>query len=258
MPLLFYWCADFNQPSRLRTDPYAGESRQGVNFVDFDWRTLRGTPIDAILRAGTMDQGERLNTITHLVGAALALAGLIVLVVQASLKGDPWKIVSFSVYGVTLVTLYFFSTVYHSIRGRAKSIFQKLDHSAIYLLIAGTYTPFTLVTLRGLWGWSLFGLVWGLAIAGIAQEIFWKTKRRILSVVIYLLMGWLVVIFIRPLVRALPGAGLVWMMAGGLFYTLGVVFYALDKKISYGHGVFHFFVLAGSVCHYIAVFFFVL
>ena len=205
-----------------------------------------------------MDQDERLNTLTHLVGAALALAGLIVLVVLASLKGDPWKIVSFSIYGVTLVALYFFSTVYHGIRGKAKAIFQKLDHSAIYLLIAGTYTPFTLVTLRGLWGWFIFGIVWGLAIAGIAQEIFWKTKNRILSVVIYLLMGWLVVIFIRPLVRALPAAGLAWMIAGGLFYTLGVVFYALDKKIPHGHGVFHFFVLAGSSCHYITIFFFVL
>jgi len=196
--------------------------------------------------------------VTHLIGAALALAGLTVLVVFASLKGDPWKIVSFSVYGVSLVTLYCFSTVYHGIRGKAKAVFQKLDHAAIYLLIAGTYTPFTLVTLRGLSGWSLFGAVWGLATAGIVQEIFLKKKSRVLSVVIYLFMGWLVIIFIRPLVRVLPVSGLVWMIAGGVFYTLGVFFYSLDKRIPYGHGIFHFFVLAGSACHYIAIFFFVL
>lgn len=205
-----------------------------------------------------MNRDERLNTISHLVGAALALAGLVILVVQASLQGDPWKIISFSVYGFTLVSLYFFSTVYHAMSGKAKAILQKIDHSAIYLLIAGTYTPFTLVTLRGAWGWSVFSIVWGLAIVGIVQDIVLTTKRRILSVIIYLLMGWLVIIAIRPLTRVLPLAGFVWMVAGGLFYTVGVLFYALDKKIPHGHGIFHFFVLAGSICHYVAIFFFVL
>ncbi len=203
-----------------------------------------------------MDRDERLNTLTHLVGAALALAGLIVLVVLASLKGDPWKIVSFSVYGVTLVALYFFSTVYHGIRGRTKAFFQKtrsFRHLSAHS--RNLYALYACHLCGGSGGGSIFGVVWGLAIAGIAQEIFWKTKKRVLSLVIYLLMGWLVVIFIRPLVRALPAVGLAWMIAGGLFYTLGVVFYALDKKIPHGHGVFHFFVLAGSICHYITIFF---
>ena len=206
-----------------------------------------------------MYKGERLNTVSHFFGAALALAGLVILVVQASAQGDPWKIVSFSVYGVTLAVLYFFSTLYHAMSsGNAKAILQKIDHSAIYLLIAGTYTPFTLVTLRGTWGWSIFGIIWGLAIIGILQDILVTGKRRILSVVIYLLMGWIVIIAIRPLIRVLPIAGFVLMVAGGLFYTVGVIFYALDKKIPHGHGIFHFFVLAGSICHYFAVFLYVL
>jgi len=200
-----------------------------------------------------MDREERLNTITHLFGAALALAGLVVLVVLASLQGDPWKIVSFSVYGVTLTALYLSSTIYHGMRGKTKALLQKFDHAAIYLLIAGTYTPFTLVTLRGAWGWSLFGVIWGLAFIGIVQETLLRTKNRVLSVVIYLLMGWIVVAAIRPFARALPAPGLAWMVAGGLSYTFGVVFYALDKRIPYGHGIFHFFVLAGSACHYLAI-----
>lgn len=200
-----------------------------------------------------MDRGERLNTITHLIGAALALAGVVVLVVLASLRGDPWKIVSFSIYGFTLVALYLLSTIYHGVSGKVKTIFQKVDHAAIYMLIAGTYTPFTLVTLRGSWGWPIFAVIWGLAIAGITQEVFLKTKRRILSIVIYISMGWLVILFIRPLARNLPGAGMAWMITGGLFYTVGIVFYGLDKKIPHGHGIFHFFVLAGSICHYIAI-----
>jgi len=200
-----------------------------------------------------MDHEERINSFTHLIGASLSLAGIVVLVAQAAALGDPWKIVSFSIYGVTLVALYIFSAIYHGVSGKSKAIYQKLDHAAIYMLIAGTYTPLTLVTLRGAWGWSLFGVVWGLAIVGIAQDALMKQKRRILPVVIYLLMGWLVIIAIRPLSRALPGAGMVWMVAGGLFYTVGVFFYALDKRIPHGHGVFHFFVLAGSACHYFTI-----
>jgi len=200
-----------------------------------------------------MDRDERLNTITHLIGTACALAGLVVLVVQASLQGNPWKIVSFSVFGITLVALYLFSTIYHGISGRTKTIFQKLDHAAIYFLIAGTYTPFTLVTLRGAWGWSLFGVIWGLAIAGVVQDMLLVTKKRIISVVIYLLMGWLVILAIRPLARALPEAGIVWLVAGGLCYTIGVLFYALDKRFPYGHEIFHLFVLAGSSCHFLAI-----
>ena len=200
-----------------------------------------------------MYKGERFNSITHLVGAPLAIAGLSVLVVLASLQGDPWKIVSFSVYGATLLLLYLFSTLYHSLRGKAKAVFRKLDHAAIYLLIAGTYTPFTLVTLRGGWGWSLFGAVWGLAILGIVLDSLPRKGRRILPIVIYLLMGWLVVIALRPLVRALPVGGIVWMGAGGLLYTTGIAFYVADKRLRHAHGVWHLFVLAGSATHYLAI-----
>jgi len=201
-----------------------------------------------------MYRGERMNSITHLIGTGLALAGLVVLVVLASQQGDPWKIVSFSVYGVTLTALYLFSTLYHSVRGASKNVFQKIDHSAIYLLIAGTYTPLTLVTLRGAWGWSLFGVIWGLALFGIIQDtLIAKGSRRMLSVAIYLLMGWLALVAIRPLANALPGVGMAWMIAGGVFYTTGVLFYALDKKMSYGHEIFHLFVMAGSACHYVTI-----
>jgi hemolysin III len=204
-----------------------------------------------------MERGERLNSITHLTGACFAVVGTAVLVVSAGLKGDPWKIVSFSIYGATLVALYFFSALYHSIRGKAKTILQKLDHIAIYLLIAGTYTPFTLVTLRGAWGWSLFGVVWALAVGGVIQELLFGKGKRVLSVAIYILMGWLMLVAIRPLLQALPAVGLAWLVAGGLFYTGGIIFYALDKRLAYGHGIWHFFVLAGSACHYLAVLFYV-
>jgi hemolysin III len=200
-----------------------------------------------------MYKGERVNSISHLIGACFALAGLVVLVVQASMQGDPWKIVSFSIYGVTLFGLFLFSTLYHSVRGASKLVFQKIDHSAIYLLIAGSYTPFALVTLRGVWGWSIFGIIWGLALIGIIQDLLITQGRRILSLVIYLLMGWLALVAIRPLTQALPGAGLVLLVLGGICYTAGVVFYALDKRISAGHEIFHFFVLAGSICHYFTI-----
>jgi hemolysin III len=200
-----------------------------------------------------MYRGERLNSITHLLGSVFALIGLIVLVIRAALAGDPWKIISFSIFGITLVLLYTSSALYHSIHGASKPMLQKLDHTAIYLLIAGSYTPFTLVTLRGAWGWSLFGLVWGLAVIGILQDILFTKRKKILSVVIYLMMGWIAIVAVRPLARALPGAGMVLLVAGGLFYTIGVVFYALDKKFVYSHGILHLFVLAGSMCHYFTV-----
>ncbi|HJX16881.1 MAG TPA: hemolysin III family protein, partial [Acidiferrobacterales bacterium] len=198
--------------------------------------------------------GERLNSYTHLLGAVAAAAGLAVLVVLAAQQGDFWKLVSFSVYGATLFLLYLFSTLYHSTRGRAKPILAKLDHVAIYLLIAGSYTPFTLVTLRGAWGWTLFGLIWGLAVLGIVVDsLHNRTARRILPMVIYIVMGWLVLIAFKPLLAALPYAGLLWLVAGGLLYSLGIVFYALDKKLRHAHGIWHLFVLAGSISHYLAV-----
>ena len=200
-----------------------------------------------------MEYGERFNSITHLVGAVLAAASGVLLVVVAARGGDPWKIVSFSVYAAMLLTLYMTSSLYHSVRGAAKDVLRKLDHCAIYLLIAGTYTPFTLVTLRGTLGWWMFGVVWGLALAGIAQEIWYATGARILSLVIYVLMGWLAVIGVQPLVAALGWAGFAWLAAGGLLYTGGIVFYALDHKVRHGHGIWHLFVLGGSICHYITV-----
>lgn len=200
-----------------------------------------------------MYYGERLNSGTHLVGTLLAAAGAAVLVVLAARAGDPWKIVSFSIYGVMLFALYTVSFLYHSTRGKAKDVFRKLDHCSIYLLIAGTYTPFTLVTLRGAWGWSLFGVVWGLAALGIAQEAWLGKGARVLSLVIYVVMGWLGVIALKPLVAALTPAGFAWLAAGGLFYTLGIVFYALDETLRHGHGIWHLFVLAGSVSHYVAL-----
>jgi len=204
-----------------------------------------------------MYRGERLNRITHLLGSVLAFIGLIFLVVRAALAGDPWMIVSFSIFGVMLVMLYTSSALYHSIKGTSKKFFQKFDHTAIYLLIAGSYTPFTLVTLRGAWGWSLFGVVWGLAVIGIIQDLLFAKRRGILSMIIYLLMGWIAMVAVHPLSRALPGAGMTWLVAGGLFYTVGVVFYALDKRFVYSHGIWHLFVLAGSVCHYFTIYLYV-
>ncbi len=204
-----------------------------------------------------MYRGERFNGITHLVGVALALAGTGVLVAEAALQQDPWKVVSGSIYGATLVLLYTTSTLYHSSRGKAKAVFRKLDHCAIYLLIAGTYTPFALVTLRGAWGWWLFGSMWSLAALGIAQELWLSNKRRWLSVTLYILMGWLGLTALKPLLAGLTSAGFAWLAGGGILYTVGVIFYALDKRLTYGHGIWHLFVLAGSASHYGAILFFV-
>jgi len=200
-----------------------------------------------------MYKGELFNSISHLTGTVAALAGLTVLVVLTSLQGDPWKIVSVSIYGGSLFLLYLSSTLYHSFKGRAKRVFQKLDHQSIYLLIAGSYTPLTLITLRGTWGWALFGVVWGLAVVGIVVEMLPGDSRRILPVVIYLLMGWSVLAAIKPLLAQLPTAGFAWLLAGGLAYSIGIIFYALDGKIRHFHGIWHLFVLAGSICHYLTV-----
>lgn len=204
-----------------------------------------------------MKNDEVLNTVTHLIGAALALAGLVALVVSSSLKGDVWRIVSFSVYGATLFLLYLSSSLYHGATGRAKKILRIFDHQSIYLLIAGTYTPFTLVTLRGPWGWSLFGVVWGLAVFGVVLDAIHNRGRRIPQLVIYILMGWLILIALGPLLRALPPWGFAWLASGGLLYTSGVAFYLMDRRFPYFHGVWHLFVLGGSLCHYFAVLFYI-
>ena len=200
-----------------------------------------------------MYHGERFNSISHLVGAALALAGSSLLIVVAARLGDPWKIVSFSIYGVMLVTLYLFSTLYHSVRGPAKDVLRKFDHCSIYLLIAGSYTPFALVSLRGAWGWSLLSVVWSLGLLGMVQEIWFAKGARVLSLVIYVLMGWMALVAVEPLWQALKPAGFAWLVAGGLFYTVGIIFYATDHKVRHGHGLWHLFVLAGSICHFLTV-----
>ena len=202
-------------------------------------------------------KGERFNSISHLIGAVAALAGLILLVVLGARQGDPVKIVSFSIYGTTLVLLYSFSTLYHSSRGKAKEVFRKLDHHLIFLLIAGTYTPFTLVSLRGSLGWLIFGVIWGLAGLGIVLESLPIRRRRVLAVVVYLFMGWLGLIALKPLFRVLSLAGFTWLLLGGVFYTVGVVFYIFDKRVRHFHGIWHLFVMAGSISHYCTVLFYV-
>lgn len=196
---------------------------------------------------------ELVNTLTHGVGLVLSIAGFAVLLSLAIMRGGAWRIVSCAIYGSTLVCLYTASTLYHSSRSRRmKRILRVCDHSAIYLLIAGTYTPFLLVNLRGGWGWSLFGVVWGLAMAGILFKVWFVEHFSVLSTAVYLLMGWLAVLAIKPMVRSVPLSGFLWLLAGGVLYTMGVVFFAW-KKVPHNHAIWHGFVLAGSACHYFAV-----
>lgn len=205
-----------------------------------------------------MENGEKFNTYSHLAGALLALAGSVVLVILGVLGGDVWKIVSFAIYGTTLVLLYGFSTLYHNAaRGKSKVLLQKLDHNAIYLLIAGSYTPFTLVSLRGPWGWSLFGVVWGLALLGMSQELWLQQKTRLVSLVIYILMGWVALVAVVPLVAVLSWSGFAWLAAGGIAYTAGIIFFVYENKHPHWHGIWHIFVLAGSALHYCAILFYV-
>ena len=192
------------------------------------------------------------NAITHGVGAAFALTGAVYLIV-ASTRGDAWVIVSCSIYGATLILVYLCSTLYHSlVRTRARHVFHVLDHSAIYLLIAGTYTPFTLVSMRGAVGWTLLGVVWALAIAGVVFKSLALGRFPAASATVYLLMGWCVVFALRPLLHAISWHGMMWLAAGGLAYTLGIVFFANDR-LHFFHALWHVFVMAGSVAHYFAV-----
>jgi hemolysin III len=204
-----------------------------------------------------MYEGERFNAISHVIGGALSLIGLTVLVIVSAWQQNGMKLAAFAVYGGTLTLLYVSSTLYHSLRGRAKSVFRVIDHCTIYLLIAGTYTPFTLITLRGAWGWWLFGAIWTLAAIGIVKDVVFHARWRAVSVVLYIVMGWLVVVAMRPLAQALPLAGVAWLFAGGVFYTVGVVFYAMSRKVRHAHGIWHLFVLGGSLCHFIALFVYV-
>jgi hemolysin III len=197
--------------------------------------------------------GERFNSSTHLVGTALAITGSAVLITRAVLDGDPWKIISFSLFGTMLVVLYAVSTLYHSIKAsRAKALFRRLDHCAIYLLIAGTYTPFTLVTLRGAVGWAMFGTIWTMAAYGIVRA--WRDKGDDdPSVWPYMVMGWLGVSAAVPLMERLGTGGVLWLAAGGLLYTAGILFFINDTRWRHAHGVWHLFVLGGSTAHFFAV-----
>lgn len=200
---------------------------------------------------------ELASTVTHGLGVFLGVAALVIMVVVSG--SDPWKITGGAIFGSTLVLLYLSSTLYHmmSSPGR-KSFFQIIDHAAIYLLIAGSYTPITLVTLRGAWGWSLFGVVWFMAIAGVMVKVFMKNNREHwLSTALYLLMGWMAVVALGPLVRALPTAGLALLVAGGLCYSFGVIFFAWNK-LRFNHALWHLFVLAGSTLHALMVILYVL
>ena len=205
-----------------------------------------------------MYAGERFNSITHLVGTVLAVIATPVVITLAAKHADARTIAAVAIYGAMLILLYLSSTLYHSLKGRAKKIFHVFDHTSIYLLIAGTYTPFTLVTLRGEWGWWLFGIVWALALAGVAKDVFLHGRFRAISVTLYVLMGWLIVVAFAPLQRALPPAGITLLAAGGVIYTVGIVFFALSKRVVHMHGIWHLCVMGGSVCHYFTVLLYVL
>lgn len=198
------------------------------------------------------------NSVTHGVGVALSIAGTALILTIATLRGGARDIVSASIYGATLVLLYVASTLYHALPGpRVRHVFRILDHSSIYLLIAGTYTPFTLVSLRGGFGWSLFGIIWGLAIGGVVFKSLWVDRLPGLSTTIYVLMGWLALVGIQPLYHSVSGPGFLWLVAGGVCYTGGVALFCANR-MRYAHAVWHVFVLAGSACHYCAVYFYVL
>lgn len=203
--------------------------------------------------------GEEIaNSITHGVGIIFSIAGLGVLTAFASMFGNVWHIVSCSVFGATLILMYTASTLYHSIQiPRAKTVLRILDHSTIFLLIAGTYTPFTLVSLRGTWGWSLFGVIWGLAVLGIIFQVTLLRRWVVASIVLYIAMGWAVVVAVNPLLTAVSPKGLALLLAGGLFYTLGIGFYVW-RSLPYHHAVWHVFVLAGSVSHFFSILFYVI
>jgi hemolysin III len=211
------------------------------------------------LEVSAYSLGEEIaHTITHGVGILLSIAALVVLVAFSVLYGDAWHITSTSIYGATLILLYTASTLYHGIpHPRAKRVLRQLDHAAIFLLIAGTYTPFTLVNLRGGWGWTLFAMVWGIALAGMVLELAVKQRRRGLSIALYLGLGWLVVIAIEPMLSRVETGGLVLLLLGGLCYSFGVIFY-VRKSMLYHHAVWHLFVLAGSVFHFFSVLFYVI
>lgn len=201
---------------------------------------------------------ERINIASHAAGLLLSVAGLVALVAVALRHGDAWHLVSFSIYGASMVMLFAASTAYHGSRESARRArLRTVDHASIYLLIAGTYTPFALVILNGPIGWSLFGITWGMAVAGIVLKLFYTGRFNHLSTLVYVFMGWLIVFFIKPLIENFPPAGLAWLLAGGIAYTLGAALYSIER-LRFNHAIFHLFVLLGAACHFVAVYFYVL
>jgi len=224
---------------------------QGIRTGLETWRSSEFT------RRGQSLGEERANCISHALGLAAALAGIPILVVSAMRQGDIANAIGVLVFAASVVLLYSSSAVYHGLQpGRAKRIFRVIEHSAIYVLIAGTYTPFKLGVLRGTWGWALLGGIWTFAAIGVVLKILNKASHHVLSTGLYLLMGWLIVIAADPLIAGLPAQGLLLLIAGGLFYTVGVAFFAMDSRLRYGHFVWHLFVIAGTTCHYFAVLWF--
>jgi hemolysin III len=213
--------------------------------------------INAMMNAIKRDQSineEIANSLSHGVGLIAAIAGTPFLIMQAAKFENVNFIVGASVFSATMILLYSSSMVYHFLpTGKLKSVFNIFDHSMIFLLIAGTYTPFTLGVLHGAWGWTLFGIVWGLALIGVLLKAFKKASNPMFSNSLYLLMGWIVLVAIRPLTEKMDNNGLLWLLIGGMFYTIGIVFYITDSKIKFGHFIWHLFVIAGTVCHYFAV-----
>lgn len=197
---------------------------------------------------------ETANAASHGIALLAVLIGAPFLAIRAVRYGDPGFVVGTSIFSATAITLYLSSTLYHILpTGKSKGILQLVEHSAIYLLIAGTYTPFTLGILRGAWGWAIFGAIWGLAVTGVLLTLFGKNPHPILTTGLYLLMGWLILVAVQPLSARMPPAGLHWLLAGGLSYTAGVAFFATDSRLQYGHLIWHLFVIAGTTCHYFAV-----
>ncbi len=206
----------------------------------------------------TQSAGEEIaNSISHGIGALIGVAALVLLVVFAAKNGNVWGVVSFSIFGSTLILLYTASTLYHAFRGeKVKRFFKLMDHASIYLLIAGTYTPIMLTVMRGGWGWSLFGIIWGLAILGVLFKVLFIGRFKVVSVLIYLLMGWLIIIAFKPMLAAVPPGFIMWLFIGGGCYTLGVIFYAW-RTFPFHHMVWHLFVLGGSISHFFGLLFYI-
>jgi len=200
---------------------------------------------------------EKINVYTHALGLLLSVAALVLLVVKSSLTGTVWQIVSFSIFGASLIILYTASTFFHNAKNlKIRKRLNIFDHASIYILIAGTYTPYTLVTLNGTLGWVIFGITWGIALTGVILKLFFTGKYEKISTIAYVLMGWIIIFAFKPLLRNLPFEGIAWLVAGGIAYTIGAVLYSINR-LSFNHAIFHVFVLLGSFCHFISIYFYV-